>query len=122
MEIIKIAIGSLLGWIYDFVGNYGWALILFTLVGCNGNTSSSAKESSSVSEIPFTNKIEANLEEGEDYKDTALREVMEESGATASIIKYIGKSEYFSVYSPGQPSGRSHQRGGIIAPESPWQK
>lgn len=32
MEIIKIAIGSLLGWIYDFVGNYGWALILFTLV------------------------------------------------------------------------------------------
>ena len=44
-------------------------LILFTLVGCNGNTSSSAKESSSVSEIPFTNKIEANLEEGEDYID-----------------------------------------------------
>lgn len=30
--------------------------------------------------------------------DTALREVLEESGARASIIKYIGKSEYtFSV-------------------------
>ena len=34
------------------------------------------------------------VEEGEEYKDTALREVMEESGAKASIIKYIGKSEY----------------------------
>ena len=48
----------------------------------------------------FKNKYEGwvlpkgTVEEGEDYKDTALREVMEESGATASIIKYIGKSEY----------------------------
>ena len=32
-------------------------LILFTLVGCNGNTSSSIKESSKVSETPFSNKI-----------------------------------------------------------------
>ena len=38
------------------------------------------------------------VEAGEEYKDTALREVLEESGARASIIKYIGKSEYtFSV-------------------------
>ncbi len=38
------------------------------------------------------------VEEGEEYKDTALREVKEESGATCSIIKYIGKSQYsFSV-------------------------
>ena len=48
----------------------------------------------------FKNKYEGwvlpkgTVEKGEDYKDTALREVKEESGATASIIKYIGKSEY----------------------------
>ena len=34
------------------------------------------------------------VEEGEDYKDTALREVKEESGVTANIIKYVGKSQY----------------------------
>lgn len=34
------------------------------------------------------------VEEGEDYKDTALREVLEETGAKATIIKYIDKSEY----------------------------
>ncbi len=34
------------------------------------------------------------VEAGEEYKETALREVLEESGAKASIIKYIGKSEY----------------------------
>ena len=34
------------------------------------------------------------VEEGEDFKDTALREVKEESGADARIIKYIGKSQY----------------------------
>ena len=32
--------------------------------------------------------------EGEEYKETALREVREETGATATIMKYIGKSEY----------------------------
>ena len=38
------------------------------------------------------------VEQGETYEETALREVLEESGATANIIKYIGKSEYsFSV-------------------------
>ena len=31
------------------------------------------------------------VEPGEEYKDTALREVLEESGAKASIIKYVGK-------------------------------
>lgn len=31
MEFIKQPLGYLLGWIYDFVGNYGLALILFTL-------------------------------------------------------------------------------------------
>ena len=38
------------------------------------------------------------VEPGEEFKVTALREVKEESGADASIIKYIGKSSYvFSV-------------------------
>lgn len=34
------------------------------------------------------------VEEGEEHKDTAIREVLEESGAKAHIIKYVGKSEY----------------------------
>ncbi len=34
------------------------------------------------------------VEPGEGYKDTAAREVKEETGADAVIIKYIGKSEY----------------------------
>ena len=38
------------------------------------------------------------VEQGETYEQTALREVLEESGAKATIVKYIGKSEYsFSV-------------------------
>lgn len=34
------------------------------------------------------------VEEGEEYKETALREVNEETGATPSVIKYVGKSQY----------------------------
>ena len=37
------------------------------------------------------------VEEGEDYNETALRDVLEESGAKATIIKYVGKSEYSFV-------------------------
>ncbi|MCD7836154.1 MAG: NUDIX hydrolase [Lachnospiraceae bacterium] len=38
------------------------------------------------------------VEQGEEFRDTALREVLEETGVKASIMKYIGKSEYsFSV-------------------------
>lgn len=38
------------------------------------------------------------VEEGENHVETALREVMEESGVKATVMKYIGKSEYtFSV-------------------------
>ncbi len=38
------------------------------------------------------------VERGETHEQTALREVLEESGAKATIVKYIGKSEYsFSV-------------------------
>ena len=48
----------------------------------------------------FKNKYEGwvlpkgTVEEGEDFTDTALREVLEETGSKASVIKYIGKSEY----------------------------
>ena len=31
------------------------------------------------------------VEAGEEYKDTAAREVLEETGVDASIIKYVGK-------------------------------
>lgn len=34
------------------------------------------------------------VEEGEDHKTTALREVKEETGADAVIVKYVGKSSY----------------------------
>ncbi|MGN0252177.1 MAG: NUDIX hydrolase [Oliverpabstia sp.] len=34
------------------------------------------------------------VEEGEDFRDTAIREVREEAGVNASIIKYVGKSQY----------------------------
>ena len=34
------------------------------------------------------------MEEEESYADTALREVYEETGVQASIMKYIGKSQY----------------------------
>ncbi len=34
------------------------------------------------------------VEPGEEYKETALREVREESGVQASAISYIGKSHY----------------------------
>lgn len=34
------------------------------------------------------------VEKGEEFQDTALREVLEESGAKATIMKYVGKSEY----------------------------
>lgn len=52
----------------------------------------------------FKNKYEGwvlpkgTVEPGEEYKETALREVKEESGVEAEIIKYIGKSQYtFSI-------------------------
>ena len=39
------------------------------------------------------------VEEGEDFKETAIREVKEETGATGQIVKYLGDSEYeFSTH------------------------
>lgn len=34
------------------------------------------------------------VEDGEEWPQTALREVLEESGSKAVIVKYVGKSEY----------------------------
>ena len=34
------------------------------------------------------------VEKGEEHNETALREVKEETGVTAQIIKYVGKSQY----------------------------
>ena len=34
------------------------------------------------------------VEDGEEYTETALREVLEETGSSAKIMKYIGKSNY----------------------------
>ena len=34
------------------------------------------------------------VEEGEEFPETATREVKEESGADAQIVKYVGKSQY----------------------------
>ena len=34
------------------------------------------------------------VEDGEEYKETAIREVREETGVSASIIKYVGRSQY----------------------------
>ena len=34
------------------------------------------------------------VEDGEEFKETAIREVREETGVSASIIKYVGRSQY----------------------------
>lgn len=34
------------------------------------------------------------IEKGESYKQTALREVKEETGSSAKIVKYVGKTQY----------------------------
>jgi len=48
----------------------------------------------------FRNKYEGwvlpkgTVEEGEEFEQTALREVLEESGAKATIVQYVGNSHY----------------------------
>jgi 8-oxo-dGTP pyrophosphatase MutT (NUDIX family) len=34
------------------------------------------------------------VEEGEEHRETALREVREETGARCNVVKYVGKSHY----------------------------
>lgn len=34
------------------------------------------------------------VEDGEEHRDTALREVREESGVRAEVVKYVGRSHY----------------------------
>ena len=34
------------------------------------------------------------VERGEEFQETAVREVLEETGARANVMKYIGKSQY----------------------------
>lgn len=34
------------------------------------------------------------VEDGEEHRDTALREVKEETGASCDVVKYVGKSHY----------------------------
>ena len=41
------------------------------------------------------------VEAGEEFKETALREVKEETGVQAQIIKYIGKSQYSFKHAAG---------------------
>lgn len=48
------------------------------------------------------------MEAGEDYKETALREVWEEAGAEASIVKYIGRSEYSFTIPEGMVEKEVH--------------
>lgn len=38
------------------------------------------------------------VEAGEEYKDTAMREVYEETGVKATLMKYIGKSSIHLRY------------------------
>ena len=42
------------------------------------------------------------VEEGEEYTETAVREVREESGATASIMKFVGTSRYSFTVPEGE--------------------
>ena len=46
------------------------------------------------------------VEAGEEFKETALREVKKETGVQAQIIKYIGKSQYSFLTRRRIPSTR----------------
>ena len=48
------------------------------------------------------------VEPGEDFKDTAIREVKEESGASAVVVKYIGDSTYEFKTPEGMINKRVH--------------
>ena len=48
------------------------------------------------------------VEYGEEYPETALREVKEEAGARCDIVKYVGKSHYSFEVSEGTVSKEVH--------------
>ena len=48
------------------------------------------------------------VEEGEEYPETALREVREETGARASIVKFIGTSQYSFTVPEGEVEKEVH--------------
>ena len=48
------------------------------------------------------------VEEGEEHRDTALREVKEETGARCDVVKYVGKSHYTFEVSEGLVSKDVH--------------
>ena len=48
------------------------------------------------------------VEAGEDFETTAVREVLEETGAKASIMKYIGKSQYMFNVPEGEVEKEVH--------------
>ncbi|MCD7865172.1 MAG: NUDIX hydrolase [Clostridiales bacterium] len=48
------------------------------------------------------------VEPGEGYKDTAAREVKEETGVTAAIIRYIGKTNYTFTVSDDMVNKQVH--------------
>lgn len=53
------------------------------------------------------------VEKGETFEQTALREVMEEAGVRASIVKYIGKSSIIS-----RSGGCGNERGTLVSHDS----
>ena len=48
------------------------------------------------------------VEEGEDHKQTAIREVMEETGVRAKIMKYVGSSKYSFLVPEGEVRKEVH--------------
>ena len=64
------------------------------------------------------------VEEGETHEETALREVLEESGAKAEIVQFVGTSNYtFHVPNdivPSYPESSSQTGNGGECDGSPW--
>ena len=48
------------------------------------------------------------VEEGEEFPDTAIREVREETGAHASIVRFIGTSQYTFMVPEGEVHKEVH--------------
>ena len=48
------------------------------------------------------------VEEGEDHKQTAIREVLEETGVRAKIMKYVGSSKYSFLVPEGEVRKEVH--------------